>query len=47
MSQSQSLSPVRALGPPQTRAMGSSYRDNVDVQRQMQQDIDSAMSMCE
>jgi hypothetical protein len=48
MSQSATRSPVRALGGAQHRgSAGTSYRDNVDVQRQMQQDIDSAMSMCE
>ncbi|KAL1405813.1 CorA metal ion transporter [Vanrija albida] len=46
MSSTSSRSPVNALGGPAHRgSSGTSYRDNVDVKRQMQQDIDSAMSM--
>lgn len=47
MSNASSRSPVNALGGSAHRgSSGTSYRDNIDVQRQMQQDIDSAMSMC-
>ncbi|CAK9785396.1 cora-domain-containing protein [Cutaneotrichosporon oleaginosum] len=41
----QTLRPPPHRGSVAPSSIGTSYRDNIDVQRQMQQDIDSALSM--